>query len=198
MHGCALTGAARARTNTPRQPTASMQKIKRVKIARFSQERKKCKFSEQTRQGPISARSRLARESVAKHWRLVVLRQRFFRGQQMNSGRSSRVSAGSVSVDEDPGTQKRASPLTKAEPSLRNARLKLVFERAMHSSRSESSERGGSDPRLMRAVVDSAVRQRRLWRAHSSSALGLGTPLDFKRQDLKRFYPNVVRRVHGE
>jgi len=102
--------------------------------------------------------------------------------------------------------QKRVAPQAedgdgnkpKAEASVQNARMKLIFERAMHSKRSESSERGASDPRLMRTVVDTAVRQRRLWRAHSSSALGLGTPLDFKRQDLKRFYPNVVRRVHGD
>ena len=107
-----------------------------------------------------------------------------------------------------PGTQKRVAPQaedgdankTEAEPSLRNARMKLIFERA-NANRPESSERGASGPQLMRTVVDAAAkanRQRRLWRAHSSSALGLGTPLDFKRQDLKRFYPNVVRRVHGD
>ena len=126
----------------------------------------------------------------------------------MHTGRSNRVdSAGGVSANAcESGTQKHVAPQaedgdankTEAEPSLRNARMKLIFERAMHSNRSESSERDVSGPRLMRTVVDTAVRQRRLWRAHSSSALGLGTPLNFKRQDLKRFYPNVVRRVHGD
>ena len=138
----------------------------------------------------------------------------------MHKSRSNRVDSAVMSTNacEHSGTSKCVAPQvedgdankTKAEsppsvqieevPSDRSSRMKLMFERGMPSASSGSSERHASN--VMRAVVDTAVGQTsvrpRLWRAYSSSALGLGTPLDFKRQDLKRFYPNVVRRVTGD